>query len=344
MYKLKKVKTSAVIALSGALIVSLCGCGKISAKDSAPKINLEEYSKVEYDTVAVEQGDIASTVELTLKPDDYESKNYSIEQSDYEVEKVNVKKGDKVSKGDVMISFKAEEVQNTIDSYVEQKAENEMLIDHYTKLMAISSEEDYTEEIASLREDIEIADLYIEEQNERMKDYQVIAERDGTVTYVDDNLQYEDTKVLAGATLVTLVSGSSDYTATTDDDFEFKVGEIYEAEFQIATYEMKLAKCDKYTDSATDKVMQKLIFEPTMDMSGVTESDELNMTIDKPIISNVTYVDKNAVFEGTDENYYVYVVNEDGYRKAVKVTIGDEVDDYIIIKDGLKAGEQVTLN
>lgn len=344
MDRYKKVRTAAIAAISGTLALSLCGCGKISAKDTAPKINLETYSKVEYDTVAVQQGDIASVLEMTLKPEDYESKNYSITQSDYKVDKVNVKEGDRVSKGDVMIAFQAKEVQDTIDQYIEQKAQDEMLIDHYTKLMAIDSENDYTDDIAGLREDIELSNLYIEEQNERMKDYQVIAERDGTVTYVDENLQYEDTTVLAGATLITLVSGSSDYTATTDDAYAFQVGEIYDAEFQIATYEMKLTKCDKYTDSATDKEMQKLVFEPTMDMSGVKESDVLNMTINKPVIKNVIYVDKDAVFEGNDGNYYAYVVNEEGYRNAVKVTIGDTVDNYIIIKEGLKAGEQVTLN
>lgn len=342
MYTYKRVKKAACFVLSGAMMISLCGCSKNSAKDSAPSINLEPYSKMVYDTVTVQQGDIESVVELSLKPDDFEMKNYSVDQSDFEVDKINVKKGDKVSKGDIMISFKAEEIQESIDSYEEEKAQNEMLIDHYTKLMAIDSSNDYSDDIASLRDDIELANLYIEEQNERLKDYQVIAERDGTVTYLNEYLQYG--YATAGETLVSLVSGSSDYTATTDDDFEFKVGDVYEAELNIAVYEMKVKSCEKYTDAATGKEMQNLIFEPTTDMSGVTESDVLSMVINKPVISNVVYVDKDAVFEGKDGNNYVYVVNDEGYRSAVKVTVGDKVDDYIIIKEGLKAGEQVTLN
>ena len=55
-------------------------------------------------------------------------------------------------------------------------------------------------------------------------------------------------------------------------------------------------------------------------------------------------MNKKAVFDGSDEKKYVYTVNEDGYRNAVEVTVGDTVDDYTVIKSGLKAGEQVVIN
>ena len=38
------------------------------------------------------------------------------------------------------------------------------------------------------------------------------------------------------------------------------------------------------------------------------------------------------------------VVDEDGNRSAVEVTVGDTVDDKTIVKSGLKAGEQVVVN
>ncbi|MCQ5134368.1 hypothetical protein [Coprococcus eutactus] len=38
------------------------------------------------------------------------------------------------------------------------------------------------------------------------------------------------------------------------------------------------------------------------------------------------------------------MVDEDGYRSAVEVTVGDTVDDKTIFKSGLKAGEQVVVN
>ena len=43
------------------------------------------------------------------------------------------------------------------------------------------------------------------------------------------------------------------------------------------------------------------------------------------------YVNKKAVFDGSGEKKYVYTVNEDGYRNAVEVTVGDTVDDYTAV-------------
>jgi multidrug efflux pump subunit AcrA (membrane-fusion protein) len=332
-----------VVFMSGAMVVSLAGCGgKNKESDWSSGINIEPYSKIEYNTELVQSGDIQSQLTLKLTPEGYQSKDYSIEQSDYEVQTVNVKEGDKVEKGDVLIQFKAEEIQKTIDQYTEQKAQDEMLIDHYNRLAAIDKTQDYSSDIADARQDIELSNTYIEEQNERMKEYQVIADNDGTITYVNSDLDYG--YVTAGDTLVTLDSGSSDYVTETNDTYEFKVGETYDADFDEATFQMKLVKCDKYVSDATGEDMQKLTFEPENDMAGVTEADTLTMTIQKPTVSNVTYVNKNIVFDGSDGKSYVYVLTEDGYRVAREVTVGDTVDDYTIIKSGLTAGEQVVVN
>jgi hypothetical protein len=86
------------------------------------------------------------------------------------------------------------------------------------------------------------------------------------------------------------------------------------------------------------------VFEPVNDMAGVTEADTLTMTIQKPTVAGVIYVNKNIVFEGSDGKNYVYVLTEDGYREAKEVTVGETVDDYTIIKSGLTAGEQVVVN
>lgn len=279
---------------------------------------------------------------LKLSPDEFETKNYKVSQDDYEVEKVNVSKGDRVKAGDIMVQFKADDIQDTIKEYTEQKAENELLIEHYQKLMQIDGSEDYSDDIASLKEDIQIADTYIKEQNEKMKEYCLIAEKDGTVTYVNEWLGYGYAS--SSDNLVTVASGSSNYTATTDDDYEFKKGDVYQADYEVASYDMKVIDVSQYEDKATGKQMQKILFEPVDSMAGISEEDVLTMTIHKPVISNVVYVDEKAINEKSEDNYYVFTINDDGFRTAVDVTIGETVDGYTIIKSGLKAGEQVTVN
>jgi multidrug efflux pump subunit AcrA (membrane-fusion protein) len=291
--------------------------------------------------VEVEKGDIAPVLTLSLKPDEFEKNNYSVERSDLVVDKINVSVGDRVEAGEVMVSFKADDIQETIDTYTQQKEEDELLIDHYTKLMAIDSSQDYSDDIASLKEDMELADLYINEQNEKLKEYQLIAEKSGTVTYMYEWLEYGWAE--AYTALVTVVSGSSNYTVDTDDDYDFQVGDIYQAEFGIATFDMKIIDITSYVDDSTGKDMRTILFEPQNDMAGVTESDTLTMTINKPVIKNVVYVDKNAVTIKSDTSF-VYTIDENGYRTPVEVEIGEQVDDYIVITSGLDGGEQVTLN
>lgn len=329
-------------ALAGVLTVSLTACSSGDRQVGDAKINIEPYSKVEFNTEKVSSGDIQSTLTLELKPDGYSSKDYSIQQSDYQIDEVKVKEGDKVAKGDVMIQFKATEIQKTIDQYTEQKEKDRLLIDHYTRLAAIDKSQDYSADIASAKEDMDVADTYIKEQNERMKDYQLIATKAGTVTYIDSDLQYG--YVTAGQTLITVDSGSSDYVSETNDTYKFKEGEVYEADFQEATFSLKLIKCEKYKSKATGEEMQKVTFQPVVDMAGVTEADTLKMVIEKPVVKNVIYVNKKAVFTGSDEKTYAYVVDDAGNRSAVEVTVGDTVDDKTIIKSGLKAGEQVVVN
>jgi multidrug efflux pump subunit AcrA (membrane-fusion protein) len=106
---------------------------------------------------------------------------------------------------------------------------------------------------------------------------------------------------------------------------------------------MKVIDITSYVDDSTGKDMRTILFEPQNDMAGVTESDTLTMTINKPVIKNVVYVDKNAVTIKSDTSF-VYTIDENGYRTPVEVEIGEQVDDYIVITSGLDGGEQVTLN
>ena len=226
--------------------------------------------------------------------------------------------------------------------YTAEKEEKQLLIEHYQKLMQIDGSEDYSDDIESLKEDLTIADTYIKEQNEKMKDYCLIAEKDGTVTYVDDSLGYGYAN--SASNLITVASGSSNYTVTTDDTYEFKVGDEYEADYEVAKYNMKVIDVKKYTDDATGKDMQTILFEPVDNMAGISEDNKLTMTIHKPVIKNVVYVPEKAVCEKSEGQYYVYTINDDGYRLAVDVTVGETVDGSTIIKSGLTAGEQVTIN
>jgi multidrug efflux pump subunit AcrA (membrane-fusion protein) len=339
MRRLKNKKIYPALVMAVSLMLALTGCGGTTGS-SVVSIPVSHYEKTGYSTVTVKQGDLESSISLVLKVEDFEKINYSSSEEGLEIDTLYVSAGDKVKAGDVLVSFKSDELQHTIDTYEEQNEQNQLLIDHYTRLMNIDSSNDYTQDIEMLKEDISVAQLYIEEAKERLENYSIVAKRSGTITYVSDYL--ESGHIVTDSTMITEACGSENYTAQTSDSYELNVGDVYTAGSGVALYDMKLIEIEDGTDSAGN-FLRTLRFEPVSDMSAVSEQDLLTMEIEKPTLKNVVYVDSNAVHVSSG-NYFVYVLDEDGYRDAVIVTVDDVVDGYTIIKDGLSGGEQVTLN
>lgn len=322
--------------LTFCLAASLSGCKKEKEEgEKEVQVTIAEYQKNTYATATVKYGSIEPVLSLELTPDEFESNSYSIWQEMLEVEEINVEKGTKVQAGDVMVVFKSEGIAETIEEYEKRKTEDQMLIEHYTKLMKIDKKEDYSKDIKKLKNDLAVANLYIKEQNDRLSEYQLVAEKAGTVTFVSEDLLKG--YGVAGKAMVTVASGSSNYTAATTDDFVFQVGDTYKARFGVADYEMKVIAVEEKDGGHV------ITFEPVSDMAGVSESDVLVMDIQKEKIENAVYVEENAIFM-VENKTYVYRLDKDGFREAVPVTIGATVDGYVIIEDGLKEGEQVTLN
>lgn len=314
----------------------LLGCKSDSESgEKEVQVTIEDYQRKAYLTTVVKYGTIEPVLTLELTPDKLESNSYSIRQEMLEVEAVNVEKGARVQAGDVMVAFKADEIKDTIAEYENRKDEDQMLIDHYTKLMKIDKKADYSADIKKLKNDLNVANLYIKEQTDRLSEYQLVAEKSGTVTSIHEDLQKGFGT--SGKALVTVASGSSNYTTSTADDFEFQVGDVYEAQFGVGVYEMKIISVEETGG------LRKIIFEPVSDMVGVAENEVLTMKIKKEKIQNAVYVEEAAIFTAEDKTY-VFLVDSNGFREAVAVTTGDTVDGYVIIKDGLKEGEQVTLN
>ncbi|MDE6627073.1 MAG: hypothetical protein K2K56_11975 [Lachnospiraceae bacterium] len=318
------------------VIPVLSGCNRQESTGGKEVfVTIEEYQKNVYQTTLVQRGTIEPMLTLRLKPDEYEINAYSINQELLEVEENNVEKGSRVKEGDVMVAFKAEDIEKAIAEYEERKTEDEMLIDHYTKLMKISGKKDYAADVEKLKRDVNIANLYIEEQNQRLSQYRLIAKKGGLVTEVSDEL-YKG-YATAGKTLVRVASGSSDYTASTSDDYEFQVGDIYDAQLGMVVYKMEVVEVEMEGEKNV------ITFHPVSEMTGVTETDELIMEIHKPVISDAVYVEESAITE-VDGKYYAFLLDEDGFRQAAPVIVGDVIDGYAIILKGLEEGERVTLN
>lgn len=313
----------------------LTGCADSQAYDDAPKVTISEYQKDIYQTTTVQSGTIEPKLTLTLWTDEYEVNTYSIKEDFMEVAEKNVEEGDRVEAGDVMVTFVNEGLQEEIEEYEERKTEDQMLIDHYTRLQKIDKNQDFSKDIKRLKSDISVVEAYIAEKKAELSGYQIVADKAGMVT--DISTQLNQGFATSGRPLIKVVSGSSNYITSTSESYEFQIGDVYTATFNVAKYEMKVI------DVVESDGKQQITFEPVSDMAGVTEMDELTMEIEKPPIKDAIYVEEEALVEVRDEQY-VFSLDEQGYRHAIPVTVKEIIEGYAIISEGLEAGTQVTLN
>lgn len=310
----------------------LTGCGR-GRNEEAVRVEVLPYEKTTYPTVTVKRGDLMPMLVLDLHMETHEKIDYAMDAENLQVEKVYVTEGMTVKKGDVLVRFSSGEMEEELAAVKQEIAQNNMLIDHYEKLGKINPDEDYKDSIKSLKEDVAVLNLKCQEIAARIEDCSIVAKEDGMISYVNAALFYELPETAGN--LITEECGSDDYTVTVTEDYPFREGEEYEAKSGVAVYRMRL---DRITQETGGKM---LVFSPVSDMSGLGQTDQVTITIKKPVLSDVVYVDENAVFQKQDVSF-VYRLNADGYREAVTVTTGETVEGNIVITSGLSGGEQVT--
>lgn len=367
---MNKRKTFPVIAAFFSVTV-LGGCGA-SAQTDDLTIAIPEYEKITYTSETVTRGDIEPELTLHLTANVSEKKEYYVDNNDMTVREVCVKVGDHVEDGDVMITFASEEIEEQKRQYESRAEEDGLLIEHYEKLDAINQTDEHAEDIASLKKDQEIAQLYVQEFAAQLDMYTIRAEGSGMVTALSGNLEYG--YVYTWDPVVTVQYGDNEFVATTTDDYDFQIGETYVATHGVASYNMVLVRIetadgttqqtatgtdaaeeDTQMASGTDADVQMtndadaestsrtLVFSLADADASLPSGNSLDMVIQKPVLADVLYVPKDSVFHvgGADGADYVYVLDENGFRHGQEVTVGTTVGDYTVIESGLEEGEKV---
>ena len=335
MRKIRKRRMAAVMVLCVGL---LSGCaGKTQTDDLV--ITIPEYEKITYTNEPVVHGDIAPVLDLRLKSEQFERKEYYPDHDEMEVDQVFVHVGDVVQNGDTLVTFSSEDITEERRQYENRVEEDALLIDHYTKLDAINQTDEHQESIEQLKKDQEIAGLYIKDLDARLEAYTIKAEGSGIVSSLSDMLDYGT--VYAGDAVVTILYGSDNYTTTTEDDYAFEVGQTFTATFGVGSYEVRLTAIDVLA-SDTDAGMKRQLTFTLVDSAKRPSSDSLNLEIEKNVLKNVLYVPEDAIVYVGNDNY-VYVLDEDGFRHGVQVQTGATIDGYTVIEDGLKEGDKVVI-
>jgi len=321
-----------ILALSGIIVIILTGCNN-KGKSTLKPIIIEQYERTTYESVEAVQGDITPIISLKVSPSDMRHVSYYPTKDEMEVDQVFVKAGDSVEAGDVMVTFKSDDVQEKIREYEDKLAQAQLLLEHYEKLSKINPETDYSADIEQLKNDINVNAMYVEEQNAILRSYTIVAEDSGVVNSVSDLLYYGI--VNSYDSVITVMYGDGEYYATTDDSYPYEVGSIYNMTSYTGNYDMELV------DIVEEGSVKTLKFRAYNTDQKLTVKG-LDLVIEKETLKNVIYIPDKCIFE-VNKKHYVYIINEDGFRTGHEVEIGDTIDGYTVIKSGVNAGDKVVI-
>lgn len=316
----------------------LSGCaGKNQTDDLV--ITIPEYEKITYTTEPAVYGDIEPVLNLRLKSDEFERKDYYPDHDEMKVDQVLVHAGDVVQDGDIMVTFFSDDIDEERRQYENRVEEDALLIDHYTKLDQINQTDEHKESIEQLKKDQEIAGLYIQDLDARLEAYTIKAEGNGMVSSVSELLDYGE--AYADTPAVTVLYGSDDYITTTEDDYAFEVGQTFTATFGVGNYDVRLTAIEELA-TGTDAGTKRQLTFTLVDSASRPSSDSLSLEIKKPVLKDVLYVPETAVMDvGGDK--YVYVMDDEGFRHGIHVQAGATIDGNTVIEDGLKEGDKVVI-
>ena len=364
--RISKSRRTATCAVLLSLLM-LSGCGEKDMDALVPPKDVT-YTGVEQDTAVVEKGDISPVFEKVINLAGAEETTYRIEKNKYddmvamykaEFGKLHVAVGDYVHAGDTLVSFTSERLNKELKENQDNKAQAVLQKEHYQNLMQLDSSLDYSYEISNLDEQIKVADMYISDVNSTYSSINIIAEGDGVVSFVDPSL--EDGFMSVGVPLIRVSVDAGYYemdltedgdTASSGDaltttDVEFHVGDRFKAKTYLSEYEVEVIGDPTQTNeegeesTPTDaiisgKVYFKLLGDETL------KENTLMLTAEMPEIKNALYVDKKAIIENEGRNYVYKDV--DGEYIATEVTVGANIGQYVIIKEGLEEGDVVSLS
>ncbi len=353
-------KTTALLL---AATVILAGCGK---KEEEPLVVVDSgEDTIDYELVPCVRDDVilTETIPCTYKKN-MEQEVYFPVSGKY-VDKVYVRVGDKVRKGDLLVELSSSDITDQIEDLEYRIARNELLktyipreqeIDEQTVWLNYLFGSGRSEDDAKRRdENLENIQKRVDSQNQGYDDTlefdrlklqslkneyasgRVFASFDGTVKYVADDLEGSTSNV---ETLVmTLVDDKEGYFETSNNEYadSFKEGGSYDLTVGYGSTRINFVITPQDMDK-WEKKMYFAILDGDSEGLAADASGEIHPVIDQR--TNVLSLPKNCVNRAGDE-FYVYVVNDDGFRDVKFVTTGLFGDENVEILGGLQEGDTV---
>lgn len=340
------------------ILILLAGCG---VREEVPDVVIkQEKEQISYNYATVLRDNVELTQRITCTYTQTSAQEVSFVNSGKLVDKVYVREGDTVKKGDILVELSYESLESDIERLEYNIKRNELLLSYIDAnenldiqsrwLSANSGSVSYIEESVkqlkanndkqrqSYNDSLEFDRMELAAKKKELKNSRIYATIDGKVYNVKRGLSGSTSK--AGEVIMTIVDNSEGLFVAETPEYKdmFREDETYSVNitygvlsgvFEIVPYEM-----DKWDDKQTFAILSG----PDNVSLEVGVFGSLMLKVDRR--ENVLCLPTTAVYNAEGKSY-VYVVGEDNMREVKWIETGLKGDTLVEVVSGLSEGDKV---
>ena len=365
----KRAAGIGVLFFALSMMISLVGCSNTADDDELVILYGEEETEEVAGDLPVEFADVVKTESISVRYRAAVTVDLAFDVERVKIDSVLVTNGEEVKRGQLLISLvsntdieaERENILYQIERLELQKArtldqkEYDITLARFN--IAVNeklggdekkeAEEDAIKEIdkkyyytlQDFDDKIAIQYLKLEYLEKSNVDHNIYAPMDGIVEYLREGL--EGTTTVIGKTVITLKDPDDMYFFASDP---LAMTYLEDKDSVMITLNGSSGiQYEAVPEPAEDGSSLKFILIGDGASASVAEGTNGYILVELGRRDNVLSVPKAAVHRA-GEQIYVYVVDEDGYRRYREVVIGLEGDERTEIISGLEAGERVAVN
>ncbi len=356
-----KRKLMAMI-LAGGMLVQLTACGQ-QAVEAPQNLLVEEEEEEAFPTTTAEYSDVTRTVKIRCNYTSTEKQELAFPMDGGLIKRVEVKMGDYVSAGQLLVELEVQELEERIEAMEYQVQSQELRLKQTQEMKAFELdsadimfnytfmtdkdkenlkeqkagiEERYKTTLEDMTDQLTIQKQRLQQCREELESGQLYAEITGEITYLQNELQ--DTYSKKDRVVVTVSNLDACYFVAEGTDYAeyFREDVSHFISYRESGTEYSSEVVPAIMDQWNDKMYFKVVGEEII-------ASETNGTLILEIghRENVLCVPEDAVHE-SDQGPFVYLVNG-GLLEMRYVTVGLVGDDFTEITGGLEQGEIVAL-
>lgn len=342
------------------IIIFSCACGN---EAEVPVVVVQaENEAASYTMVSVTRNDVVLTKNVKCTYVQTSDQEVSFNVTGKLVDKVYVKEGDSVKKGDLLCSLSSESIEKEIATLEYKVKRNELLLSYadnneildkqdvwLAKMYQGLSDEDCKKKIEDIEKSyqklrvtyndgLEFDREELAKKQKELKDSRLYATMDGIVYKITSKLEGSTSK--ADKVVMTIVDNTDCLFKTEVPEFadKFKDGEVVNMSIAYSSaagdYELLPYDMENWDEAQLFSVFSG----PETASIDVGTQGTIKLVLDTK--TNVLMLPTGCVHEA-DGQAYVYVLNKDNMREVKWIETGLYGDDSVEIISGLEEGEKV---